>query len=190
MTRADRARFSRAKTERVAAKLNEKGFPALPFHAGLDPMLKRDSLTRFRSGEPLIVVATIAFGMGIDRPDVRFVAHLDMPDSPEAYYQQIGRAGRDGDPADTLLLFGGQDVAQARHRDAGLLEVGPQLRHAHDRAAHALGKHVERDELADGELVVHHQVGAIPEGGGIYELADEVDAFVRPAREVLGLEAG
>ena len=106
---------SRAKTERVAAKLSEKGFPALPFHAGLDPLLKRDSLTRFRSGEPLIVVATIAFGMGIDRPDVRFVVHLDMPDSPEAYYQQIGRAGRDGDPADTLLLFGGQDVAQARH---------------------------------------------------------------------------
>ena len=106
---------SRAKTERVAAKLSEKGFPALPFHAGLDPLHKRESLTRFRSGEPLVVVATIAFGMGIDRPDVRFVVHLDMPDSPEAYYQQIGRAGRDGDPADTLLLYGGQDVAQARH---------------------------------------------------------------------------
>jgi ATP-dependent DNA helicase RecQ len=106
---------SRAKTERVAAKLGEKGFPALPFHAGLDPAHKRESLTRFRSGEPLVVVATIAFGMGIDRPDVRFVVHLDMPDSPEAYYQQIGRAGRDGDPADTLLLYGGQDVAQARH---------------------------------------------------------------------------
>jgi ATP-dependent DNA helicase RecQ len=106
---------SRAKTERMAAKLSEKGFPALPFHAGLDPGHKRESLTRFRSGEPLVVVATIAFGMGIDRPDVRFVVHLDMPDSPEAYYQQIGRAGRDGDPADTLLLYGGQDVAQARH---------------------------------------------------------------------------
>jgi ATP-dependent DNA helicase RecQ len=106
---------SRAKTERMAAKLNEKGFPALPFHAGLDPLHKRESLMRFRSGEPLVVVATIAFGMGIDRPDVRFVVHLDMPDSPEAYYQQIGRAGRDGDPADTLLLYGGQDVAQARH---------------------------------------------------------------------------
>src|SRR5664279_2404046 len=70
---------------------------------------------RFRSGEAVVMVATIAFGMGIDRPDVRFVVHLDMPDSPEAYYQQIGRAGRDGDPADTLLLYGGQDVAQARH---------------------------------------------------------------------------
>jgi len=106
---------SRKKTEQMAARMNEKGYPALPFHAGLDPMLKRDSLMRFRSGEPVVMVATIAFGMGIDRPDVRFVVHLDMPDSPEAYYQQIGRAGRDGDTADTLLLYGGQDVAQARH---------------------------------------------------------------------------
>jgi ATP-dependent DNA helicase RecQ len=106
---------SRAKTERVAEKLVEKGFPAVPFHAGLDPAQKRASAERFRSGEPLVVVATIAFGMGIDRPDVRFVVHLDMPDSPEAYYQQIGRAGRDGDPAETLLLYDGQDVARARH---------------------------------------------------------------------------
>jgi len=106
---------SRAKTERVAERLNEKGIPAIAFHAGLDPEVKKDGLARFRSGEALVVVATIAFGMGIDRPDVRFVVHLDMPDSPEAYYQQIGRAGRDGDPAETLLLYGGQDVAQARH---------------------------------------------------------------------------
>ena len=106
---------SRAKTERVAQRLNDKGYPAIVFHAGLDPDVKRDALARFRSGEPVIVVATIAFGMGIDRPDVRFVVHLDMPDSPEAYYQQIGRAGRDGEDSDTLLLFGGQDVAQARH---------------------------------------------------------------------------
>jgi ATP-dependent DNA helicase RecQ len=106
---------SRARTERVAEKLAEKGYPAIPFHAGLDPARKREAAARFRSGEPLVIVATIAFGMGIDRPDVRFVVHLDMPDSPEAYYQQIGRAGRDGDPADTLLLFDGQDVARARH---------------------------------------------------------------------------
>jgi ATP-dependent DNA helicase RecQ len=106
---------SRAKTERTVQKLQDRGIPAVAFHAGLDPQHKRDSLARFRSGEPVVVVATIAFGMGIDRPDVRFVVHLDMPDSPEAWYQQIGRAGRDGDPADTLLLYGGQDIAQARH---------------------------------------------------------------------------
>ena len=106
---------SRAKTERVAQSLKAAGQPAIPFHAGLSPMEKRVALTRFRSGEPVVMVATIAFGMGIDRPDVRFVVHLDMPDSPEAYYQQIGRAGRDGERADTLLLYGGEDIARARH---------------------------------------------------------------------------
>ena len=106
---------SRAKTERTAQKLKDKNILAIAFHAGLDPAEKRASLMRFRSGEPVVMVATIAFGMGIDRPDVRFVVHLDMPDSPEAYYQQIGRSGRDGDPAHTLLLYGGQDIARARH---------------------------------------------------------------------------
>ena len=106
---------SRAKTERTTQRLLEKGIAAITFHAGLDPAVKREGLTKFRSGEPVVVVATIAFGMGIDRPDVRFVAHLDMPDSPEAFYQQIGRAGRDGDPAETLLLYGGEDIARARH---------------------------------------------------------------------------
>ncbi len=106
---------SRAKTERIAAALQRRGFPAIAFHAGLDRADKRAALTRFRSGEPVIIAATIAFGMGIDRPDVRFVVHLDMPDSPESYYQQIGRAGRDGDPARTLLLYGGEDIARARH---------------------------------------------------------------------------
>ncbi|HTR16206.1 MAG TPA: DNA helicase RecQ [Acetobacteraceae bacterium] len=106
---------SRAKAERTAARLRERDLPALPFHAGLSALEKRAALTRFRSGEPVIVCATIAFGMGIDRPDVRFVVHLDMPDSPEGYYQQVGRAGRDGEPADTLLLYGGEDVARARY---------------------------------------------------------------------------
>ena len=106
---------SRAKTERVAEKLRTQKITALAFHAGLSPIEKRAALARFRSGEPVVMVATIAFGMGIDRPDVRFVVHLDMPDSPEAYYQQIGRAGRDGERADLLLLYGGEDMARARH---------------------------------------------------------------------------
>jgi ATP-dependent DNA helicase RecQ len=106
---------SRAKTERVTASLCAKGVPAVAFHAGLEPAAKRAAAARFRSGEEVVVVATIAFGMGIDRPDVRFVVHLDMPDSPEAFYQQIGRAGRDGDASSTVLLYGGQDIARARH---------------------------------------------------------------------------
>jgi ATP-dependent DNA helicase RecQ len=106
---------SRARTERVAAAIAARGIPATAYHAGLPPEEKRTALKRFRSGENLVIVATIAFGMGIDRPDVRFVVHLDMPDSPESYYQQIGRAGRDGDPAETLLLYGGEDIVRARH---------------------------------------------------------------------------
>ena len=106
---------SRAKTERMAESLQKRGLPAVAFHAGLAPEIKRAAAMRFRAGEPMVMVATIAFGMGIDRPDVRFVAHLDMPDSPESYYQQIGRAGRDGDLAETLLLYGGEDIARARY---------------------------------------------------------------------------
>ena len=106
---------SRSKTERVTASLRASGHVAVAFHAGLAPLEKRVALQRFRSGEAVIMVATIAFGMGIDRPDVRFVVHLDMPDSPEGYYQQIGRAGRDGERADTLLLYGGEDIVRARH---------------------------------------------------------------------------
>jgi ATP-dependent DNA helicase RecQ len=106
---------SRNKTERVAAWLRGRGIPSVAFHAGLPADEKRAAAARFRSGEAVVVVATIAFGMGIDRPDVRFVAHLDMPDSPEAFYQQIGRAGRDGDPAEMLLLYGGEDIARARY---------------------------------------------------------------------------
>lgn len=106
---------SRKRTERIATFLAGKGYTALPFHAGLSTLEKKALLTRFRSGESLIVVATIAFGMGIDRPDVRLVIHLDMPHSPEAYYQQIGRAGRDGDSAQTLLFYGMEDIARARY---------------------------------------------------------------------------
>ncbi len=124
---------SRAKTERTAARLRDKGWPAVAFHAGLEAEHKRAALARFRSGEPLVVVATIAFGMGIDRPDVRFVVHLDMPDNPEAWYQQIGRSGRDGDPAEMLLLYGGQDIAQARHWLAQSAAPEAQKRVMHTR---------------------------------------------------------
>jgi len=106
--------MSRQKTEDTAAWLCDQGFNALPYHAGLDARLRATHQARFLREEGLIMVATIAFGMGIDKPDVRFVAHLDMPKTIEAYYQETGRAGRDGAPATALLLYGLQDVIKLR----------------------------------------------------------------------------
>ncbi|WP_244980455.1 RecQ family ATP-dependent DNA helicase [Acetobacter thailandicus] len=106
---------NRARTARIAHDLKLKNLPALAYHAGLSPLEKRAALLRFRSGEALIIVATIAFGMGIDRPDIRFIIHLDMPSSPEAYYQQTGRAGRDGKKASALLFYKKNDIKHAAY---------------------------------------------------------------------------
>ncbi len=102
--------MSRKKVDDMAAFLGEQGFPALPYHAGLPADLRAHHQRRFLNEEGLIMVATIAFGMGIDKPNVRFVAHLDLPKSLEAYYQETGRAGRDGLPADAWMAYGLQDV--------------------------------------------------------------------------------
>jgi len=102
--------LSRKKVEEVAAYLCEQGFPALPYHAGLPAELRAYNQKRFLNEEGLIMVATIAFGMGIDKPNVRFVAHLDLPKSLEAYYQETGRGGRDGLPADAWMAYGLQDM--------------------------------------------------------------------------------
>jgi ATP-dependent DNA helicase RecQ len=107
---------SRAKTEGTAEWLRGDGVDALAFHAGMDAGAKRDAHRRFARGDSVVMCATIAFGMGIDRPDVRWVVHLDLPRSPESWYQEIGRAGRDGLPARSLLLYGAGDIALARHR--------------------------------------------------------------------------
>ena len=106
--------LSRKNTETVAAYLSENGFNALPYHAGQDATLRRNSQGRFMTEEGLIMVATIAFGMGIDKPDIRFVVHANLPSSMEAFYQEIGRAGRDGASAETIIFYGLDDLFKRR----------------------------------------------------------------------------
>ncbi|MCL4135265.1 UNVERIFIED_CONTAM: hypothetical protein GTU68_053549 [Idotea baltica] len=106
--------LSRKKTEETASWLQEQGFKALPYHAGLNAETRADNQSRFLREEGVIVVATIAFGMGIDKPDVRFVAHLDLPKTVESYYQETGRGGRDGEPTDAWMIYGLQDVIKLR----------------------------------------------------------------------------
>ena len=110
--------LSRKKVEETAEWLSSQGFPALPYHAGLPAPTRAANQRRFLREEGLVMCATIAFGMGIDKPDVRFVAHLDLPKSIEAYYQETGRAGRDGEPAEAWMTYGMQDVALQHARIA------------------------------------------------------------------------
>jgi ATP-dependent DNA helicase RecQ len=111
--------LSRASTEKTAQFLADNGIPALPYHAGLDANVRATNQARFLREDGLVMVATIAFGMGIDKPDVRFVAHLDLPKSVEGYYQETGRAGRDGLASTAWLAYGLQDVVQQRKMIAG-----------------------------------------------------------------------
>ena len=106
--------LSRAKVEDTAAALTKAGVQALPYHAGLDANLRARNQDRFINEDGVVIVATVAFGMGIDKPDVRFVAHLDLPKSIEAYYQETGRAGRDGKPSSAWMAYGLSDIVQQR----------------------------------------------------------------------------
>lgn len=125
--------LSRASTEKLASFLAANGVDAMPYHAGLDAATRRRTQERFLREDGVVVVATIAFGMGIDKPDVRFVAHVDLPKSVEGYYQETGRAGRDGLPATAWLAYGLQDVVQQRR----MIDESPgDLAHRRRLAAH------------------------------------------------------
>jgi ATP-dependent DNA helicase RecQ len=111
--------LSRKKVDATAQWLSEQGINALPYHAGLDKSIRQNNQERFLREEGIVIVATIAFGMGIDKPDVRFVAHLDLPKSIEAYYQETGRAGRDGQAATAWMAYGLEDVIKLKQMMAG-----------------------------------------------------------------------
>ncbi len=115
---------SRNKTEQLATALTAGGHLAQAYHAGMEPDARRAAEARFKTADGLVMCATVAFGMGVDKPDIRFVMHADLPKSVEAYYQEVGRAGRDGAPADTIVLYGADDIRLRRAQiDEGMAPV-------------------------------------------------------------------
>ena len=144
---------TRAGTEKLADSLRQAtGRPVRAYHAGLDAEIRRRNQAAFVASEDMVIVATVAFGMGIDKPDVRFVAHAGLPKSIEAYYQETGRAGRDGDPAVAHLFWGAEDFARARQRIA---EVEPQRQPGERQRLNALGALAETAGCRRRILLAH-----------------------------------